>query len=108
MNPAQVTIRRDADNDVRQRQVLVSIDDGPRATLMFGDAVTLEVAPGAHTLKTYNTLVKKNVDFTAAAGEQIAFQVSNHAGRLTLGFLSLVGVAPLFLTITRKTHVGHE
>ena len=38
----------------------------------------------------------------AAAGEQIVFQVSNHAGRLTLGFLSLIGVAPLFLTITRK------
>src|SRR5262245_20669472 len=101
--PARVTVTRDAANDVRQRQVLVSIDEGPRATLMFGDSVTLEVSPGTHTLKTYNTLVKKNVDFTASDNEEIVFQISNHPGRMTLGFLSLIGVAPLFLTVTRKS-----
>jgi hypothetical protein len=42
------------------------------------------------------------VPFTVASGERVAFVVSNRATRLTLGFLSLLGVAPLYLTIERR------
>jgi hypothetical protein len=100
-DPARVTLARTDDADVRQRQVIVSIDDGKKVNLMFGDSVTIEVPPGSHRLRAYNTLVWKNVTFAAEPGETITFQITNRASRLALGFLSLVGVAPLYLTIRR-------
>jgi hypothetical protein len=98
---AGVTIRRTDRADIGQRQVIVRVDDGPRATLSFGDSVTHALPPGDHVLHAHNTLVWKRVPFTVAAGEQAEFQVVNKPGRFTLGFLSLMGVAPLFLTIHR-------
>jgi hypothetical protein len=100
---SNVTIARTGEHDVRQRQVVVSIDDGPKSNLMFGESVTLDVAPGPHRLRAHNTLVWKNVPFESRAGESVTFEVTNRAGRFALGFLSLVGVAPLYLTIEKKT-----
>jgi len=99
---ARVTISRTHDDDVRQRQVIVRIDDGPKSTLMFGDSVTIEVSPGTHQLRVHNTLVRKTETFTAEPGLWLEFVVINHPGRLTLGFLALVGAAPLFLRLERK------
>jgi hypothetical protein len=99
---ARVTIARTSDADMRQRQVYVNIDAGPRATLMFGDSVTLEADPGAHVLKANNTLMTKKMAFTVEAGDDIEFLIINKPGRITLGFLTLLGVAPLFLSIERK------
>jgi hypothetical protein len=48
--PARVTITRRANEDARERQVVVSIDGRSIATLMFGDSVTREVEPGRHGL----------------------------------------------------------
>jgi hypothetical protein len=99
---ALVTISRRHDEDVRQRQILVRIDDGPAVTLMYGQEVTLDVAPGAHVLRANNTLIWKRQPFTAEPGEHLEFVVVNRAGRLTLSFLTVMGVAPLFLTIERR------
>jgi len=100
--PASVTIARTSHTDAQQRQVIVSIDDGPKATLVYGQTVTWEVAPGAHVLKANNTLVWKKVPFTVDRGERIEFDIANRASRFTLGFLSLMGVAPMYMTIERK------
>jgi hypothetical protein len=97
-----VTISRQHDEDVRQRQILVRIDDGPVSTLMFGERVTLDVAPGAHTLRANNTLFWKTQPFSVARGEHLEFVVVNRAGRMTLSFLTVMGVAPLFLSIERR------
>jgi hypothetical protein len=99
---AHITIARTADADVRQRQVIVAVDHGPKARLVFGESVTFDVPPGAHTLRANNTLIWKSVPFTAAAGEHVEFVVANRATRFMLGFLSIVGVAPLYLTIERR------
>ena len=99
---ARVMLTRTHKKDVGQRQVVVTIDEGARTTLMFGDTVALEIAPGDHVLKAHNTLVRKSVPFRVTAGEQITFTLINHPGRFTLGFLSLMGVAPLFLTIEEQ------
>ena len=71
--------------------------------LMFRDAFTEEIAPGSHRIKTNNTLFWKHLDFTAAPGEHIRFAVINTAGFFALGFLALLGVAPLKLAIERKS-----
>ncbi len=100
--PAHVTVARTADTDVRQRQVIVSVDHGPKRTLVFGESVTFDVPPGEHTLKANNTLVWKSMPFTTIAGERVQFVISNCASRFALGFLSLLGVAPLYLTIEKR------
>jgi len=65
------------------------------------DGPTFEVAPGEHALKANNTLVWKTVPFSAATGEHVQFEIANCATRFTLGFLSLIGVAPLYLKVER-------
>jgi hypothetical protein len=102
---ARVTITRTSPADIGQRQVIVSIDGGPKQTLLFGEHASFEIAPGAHAFKANNTLVWKTVPFSAAPGEHVQFEIVNCATRFTLGFLSLIGVAPLSLRIERKS--GH-
>ena len=100
---ARITIARTSRADIGQRQVIVSVDEGPKRTLVFGESATFEIAPGEHTIKANNTLVWKRVSFAAAPGEHVQFEIANRATRFTLGFLSLIGVAPLYLTIERKS-----
>lgn len=100
---ARVTIRRDHPNDAQQRQVVARVDDGQVSTLMFGDRVTIEVPPGRHVLRANNTLFWKRVAFSIEAGEHLEFVLINRAGRLMLGLLATIGVAPLYLDIERRS-----
>jgi len=99
---ARVTVSRTDPGDVQQRQIYARLDDGPSHTLIFGDTVTFEVAAGEHVLRANNTLFWKRETFSAAAGEHLQFEVVNRAGLLGLGFLALLGVAPLTLSIERR------
>lgn len=96
---ALVTISRDHADDSRQRQVIVRLDERPSSTLMYGDRLTVEVPPGRHVLRANNTLFWKRVPFAVEAGEHVEFQMINRTGRLTLGLLAIMGVAPLYLDI---------
>jgi Flp pilus assembly protein TadG len=98
-----VTITREHPGDSQQRQVMVRIDNGPTSALMFGDRITVEVTPGSHVLRVNNTLFWKRVPYTIEPGEHLEFTVINRAGRLTLGFLAVMGVAPLYLAIERRS-----
>jgi hypothetical protein len=98
-----VTLSRRHETDVRQRQILARIDNGEPATLMFGEAVTAEVEPGAHMLRANNTLFWKRQRFSIEPGEHLEFILINCSSRLTLGLLALLGVAPLFLKIQRRS-----
>jgi len=97
-----VTIERTSERDVQHRQVIVSIDDEPFATLVFGKSETKPIAPGHHRLKAYNTLVWKTVEFDVAEGEHARFQVINRPGKWTYPLVALLGVGPIYLTIERK------
>ncbi len=99
---AVITISRDDEADVRQRQIVTRLDDRAAATLIFGDSVTWDVEPGAHRLRSHNTLIRKTVKFDAAPGEHVEFVVVNRSGSMTLGFLALLGAAPLYLTVERR------
>ena len=103
---ARVTIARTSPNDVQQRQVIVTVDDGDKVQLMFGESSTLDVAAGAHVLKAHNTLVRRQVAFDVAPGEHVRFQVSNQASGWMFGFLVVMGVAPLNLVVERATDTG--
>jgi hypothetical protein len=98
-----VTVSRKDETDARMRQVLVTVDEHPSRTLMFGDAFTLELEPGAHLLKANNTLFWKRVPFALEPGEHLEFVAINQPGRMALGFLTLMGVAPLYLKLEKRS-----
>lgn len=102
MSEARVTIARTSDEDARERQVVVSLDGEKVATLMFGGAVTRELAPGPHRLRAHNTLVWKTMDFELAPGEHAAFTVVNRPGRGTFGLLAVLGARPLYVDLRRN------
>ena len=99
---ARVTVSRTDDRDVQQRQIYARIDDTEQRTLMFGDSFTIEVAPGAHKLKTNNTLYWKTREFTIEPGEHVEFVLINASSWLSFGFLALLGAGPLRLVIEQR------
>ena len=100
---ASVTLTRADTRDVGHRQIYARIDDGPNSTLLFGDSVRIEITPGSHRLKANNTLFWKSVTFNVESGGHVEFALVNRASRIGFGALALLGVAPLLLSIERRS-----
>ena len=101
MVAARITVTRQATDDVRIRQLVVSIDGEKVATLLYGETVTREVPPGPHRLRVHNTLVWKTIDLELTAGEHAAFTAINLAGFGTISMLGLLGAGPLYVRVVR-------
>jgi hypothetical protein len=99
--PSAVTITRTSEEDFKSRQLVVSIDGAHVATLLWGDSITCELAPGRHRLRVHNTLVWKTVEFTLAPREQVFFEAINRSGISTFVLLPVLGMGPLFVTLKR-------
>ena len=99
--PASLTIVRTSQEDFKDRQIYVTLDDQKLGMLMYGETVTTELDPGAHRLRFNNTFVWKTIDFDVKIGEQVRFEVINRPGKLTYPMLLIVGVGPLYLTVRR-------
>ena len=98
-----VTVTRTADTDVQHRQIIMSIDGEPFATLMYGQTVTKPIAPGPHKIKAYNTLVWKTLEFDLKEGEHASFSVVNLPGKWTFSLLALLGAGPLYVSLERTS-----
>jgi hypothetical protein len=96
-----LTVMRTSDRDVRHRQVILSLDGAPLATLMFGQQATATVAPGRHALRAYNTLVWKTIEFDVVEDQDVTFQIVNRPGRFTYILVTLLGVGPIYVDIER-------
>jgi hypothetical protein len=72
------------------------------ATLLFGDVVAVDVAPGRHALRANNTLFWKNLAIELKAGEEARFTIINRSGPGTYALLSLLGTGPIYLTFERE------
>jgi hypothetical protein len=101
MHPSSLTVMRTDQSDFQQRQVIVYLDDEKIGELMFGDAMSRDIAPGPHRLRVSNTLVWKTVNFDVKPGEQVRFEVINRPGKLTYPMLLIIGAGPLYLTLRR-------
>jgi hypothetical protein len=101
MQPASVTISRTDMSDFQQRQLVITLDGERLGDLLFGESMSRDVAPGAHTLRVSNTLVWKTVNFEVKPGEQVRFEAINRAGRLTYPMLVIFGAGPLYVTVKR-------
>ena len=102
---ALVTLSRTHTSDCGMRQVIVRLDGGPKVTLLFGQSWTVEVQPGAHHLRVHNTLVWKNIRFTLEPGEHLEFIIINSARWWTWGIAGVLGSAPLFLKVEKRSVV---
>jgi hypothetical protein len=98
---ARLTVERTGAEDVRTRQVVVSLDGEPLATLLFGERASRAIAAGHHRLRAHNTLVWKTVEFDASANEHVRFRVVNRAGLGSTALIALLGVGPLYVTVER-------
>jgi hypothetical protein len=99
---ARITITRRHESDVRDRQIVVSVDGEHLDTLLYGQQATREVTPGPHRLKAHNTLFWRNLEIDLQPGEHARFIVINRAGSGTLSLLGILGVGPLYLTFERE------
>jgi hypothetical protein len=100
-NGAKLSVERAGPADVRTRQVVLSLDGEPLATLLFGERVTREISEGPHRLRAHNTLVWKTVAFDVSPGEHVRYGVVNRAGLGSMALVALLGVGPLYVTLER-------
>jgi hypothetical protein len=99
--PAAVTVTRTSEADIKTRQMPVWLDGDRVATLMWGDSVTRELAPGPHRLRVSNTLMWKTLDFTLKPGEQLFFETINSMGPGTILMTMMFGLGPLYVVLRR-------
>jgi hypothetical protein len=102
MLPAHITITRRDERDVRDRQVIVSVDGQKIATLLFGDETTRAVPPGRHRLRVHNTLFWRTFDLELKPGDHFRFRVSNRALAGITSLFAMLGAAPLSLVVERE------
>jgi hypothetical protein len=103
MKPAMLTVTRTDAADVKQRQLIISLDGTRLGQLMFGETLTHEMLPGPHRVRISNTLFWKTIAFAATPGETVRFEAVNRAGRLTYPLMVVMGVGPLYLTVRKVT-----
>ena len=99
---ARITVARRHKDDVRDRQIVVSIDGEPTATLLFGDILSREVEAGPHRLRAHNTLFWKTIRLELQPGEHARFIVVNRPGFGSYSLLGLFGAGPLYLRMERE------
>jgi hypothetical protein len=100
-----VTISRTHQRDVGLRHVFVRLDDGPQIAIRFGQSLTETVDPGTHRLRVHNTLMRKTVNFAVEPGEHLEFILINYCGPIWQGIAGLLGAAPIFLKVHRRSIV---
>jgi hypothetical protein len=99
--PARITVHRSSPEDAKQRQVILTLDGAPLATLLYGQRVTREIPAGRHWLRANNTLVWKTIEFDATPGADLHFSIVNRAARGMLWMVALFGAGPMFVSIER-------
>lgn len=102
MPTAQVTIRRTSPEDVKERELYVSLDGARIAVLAFGESVTIPIAAGAHRVRVHNTLVRKHIDFVAEPGQHVRFATANVPGRSFAMLAIFIGVALMYTVLERE------
>jgi hypothetical protein len=98
---SRITVFRNDKRDVGDRQIVLSIDGQPLGTLLFGQQVSREVAPGRHRLRAHNTLFWKTIEVEIGPAEHASFIAINRAGFGTYSLLGLFGAAPLYMSFER-------
>lgn len=87
-----IEIFRDTPEDIQDRWVRLSVDDGPAEILRYGETFRRELAAGRHRIKAHNTLSKDVIDVDVPAGGTLRIRCHNQFTKggplmmLTIGF----------------------
>ncbi|HKV24656.1 MAG TPA: hypothetical protein VJN93_08710 [Candidatus Acidoferrum sp.] len=99
---AKITLRRDAEDDAQERQIVVKLNGERKGELMFGDTMTIPVKAGQHRLTVDNTWNWKTLELDVKAGEHIRFRTMSRVGKFTWFLVSLFGAGPMYVSIERE------
>lgn len=97
-----LVVARTAEDDLKQRQIIVKLDGEWIGDLLYGRTLTKPILPGKHTLKVDNTWNKKTVEFDAGPGEEIKFKTVNRPGKFTWFLVASLGAGPMYVSIERE------
>lgn len=97
--PAILTVKRTSPADAQQRQVILTLDGNPFATLLYNQQATREIPPGRHILKANNTWNSDTYEFEAAEGAHLDLQAINRVGKIGLLLVTFLGVGPMHVKI---------
>ncbi|MEZ5319562.1 MAG: hypothetical protein R2752_19335 [Vicinamibacterales bacterium] len=100
-----MTISRAHPRDIGTRQVFARLDGGPYVPLVYGEALTMEIQPGAHRLRLHNTLFWRTIDFTVESGEHLEFITINWASWFTMTTAMWLGTGLIYLKVERRSLV---
>lgn len=95
----QITIVRNSSEDTQTRQIIVYLDGENRGELMYGDSMTLDVAPGAHVMRVDNTWNRKDLRIVVQPGEEHRFVTKSSAGKFVWFLLGFLGAGPMHVSI---------
>jgi hypothetical protein len=95
----QITVLRNSSEDTQTRQIIVYLDGENRGELMYGDSMTLDVAPGAHVLGVDNTWNRKDLPIVVRPGEDLRFVTKSSAGKFVWFLLGFLGAGPMRVSI---------
>jgi len=97
--PTRITILRNATDDTQTRQIKIYLDGQNQGELMYGDSLTLEVAPGAHILRVDNTWNRKDLAIEVHPGNDLRFLTKSSAGKFVWFLLGFFGAGPMHVSI---------
>jgi hypothetical protein len=95
----RITIIRNSPEDTQTRQIVVYLDGESHGELMYGDSVTLSVAPGPHTIRVDNTWNQQELKLEIRTGEQLKFLTKSVAGKFSWFLLGFLGFGPINVSI---------
>ena len=99
---AWLTVRRTSDEDIKERELYVSLDGQRLGILRYGDLATVPISPGRHELRVHNTLSTKTDTFDAASGQHLRFRMANVRGRGFAYWAIFVGAALMWTLLERE------
>lgn len=103
---AQLRVSHPVAGNVMGRGLKLWLDGEELSPLKAGQALTLEIKPGAHQLRAHNTYHSKTVEFVASPGEQVHYSINNRVGFIGWFMLTVLGGGPMYLVIERAAPVA--
>lgn len=101
MASATLVVRRDADDDIKMRNLEVHVDGKWRADVAFGAAFETDIEPGEHEVMVTNRLKKEKMTFVAREGETVVFQGTNVLSKGLSAVVGAFGVVVYHVTLKR-------
>ena len=78
---AWLTIQRTSAEDIKERELYVSLDGARLGILKYGDSATVPISAGHHELRVHNTLSRKKMQFDAEPRQHVRFKSANVPGK---------------------------